>query len=400
MESDGRPLLAASSSSASLSSSRGATPSAHPATPPDGYELRPLPPNPRSTAPAKRVPHDDLDLAASSTDPLQLPEEREMSRAPLLVRSSPAQGTGSYGGLPVLSMSSSPESEDHHVTSFLQRNKKKKGKSKLRHSEAAESRLSTIRSHGDSVRSEPVYTTSRSRRRSSRDPSNTTALDDALEGQEESHLEARFNAGGTVPIAVGGAPRAFESLQTSSSSSHVDEADDDSTSESDDLDEVKTNGHPQDDSPYAQVRAAVPPTDDISLSINTPRMWTLSILFAILGSSTNLFFSLRYPSVSITPIIALLLVHPLGLFWDSVLKRPGDPDETFVHGALQSEGGAPYASSGTSRIPRSKASKRQRFRLWLAQGRWNQKEHCCVYISSNVSFGFAFATDVGTVLDE
>jgi OPT family small oligopeptide transporter len=33
-------------------------------------------------------------------------------------------------------------------------------------------------------------------------------------------------------------------------------------------------------------------------------------------------------------------------------------------------------------------------RLWLAQGRWNEKEHSCVYISSNVSFGFAFATDV------
>ncbi|KAL8996061.1 MAG: hypothetical protein Q9169_004337 [Polycauliona sp. 2 TL-2023] len=28
------------------------------------------------------------------------------------------------------------------------------------------------------------------------------------------------------------------------------------------------------------------------------------------------------------------------------------------------------------------------------QGRWNEKEHACVYISSNVSFGFAFATDV------
>jgi RES domain-containing protein len=37
-----------------------------------------------------------------------------------------------------------------------------------------------------------------------------------------------------------------------------------------------------------------------------------------------------------------------------------------------------------------------RVRLWLGQGRWNEKEHACVYISSNVSFGFAFATDVST----
>lgn len=38
-------------------------------------------------------------------------------------------------------------------------------------------------------------------------------------------------------------------------------------------------------------------------------------------------------------------------------------------------------------------------RLWLAQGRWNEKEHACVYVSSNVSFGFAFATDVGFLID-
>ncbi len=39
-------------------------------------------------------------------------------------------------------------------------------------------------------------------------------------------------------------------------------------------------------------------------------------------------------------------------------------------------------------------SLKHMFRLWLAQGKWNEKEHACVYISSNVSFGFAFATDV------
>jgi hypothetical protein len=124
-------------------------------------------------------------------------------------------------------------------------------------------------------------------------------------------------------------------------------------------------------------------------------------LFAILGSSTNLFFSLRYPSVSITPIIALLLVHPLGLLWDQILKRPSDPEEEFVNGTLNRGGsvssGSSYASGSRSNSLRAlhkSRSKRRRLRLWLAQGRWNEKEHCCVYISSNVSFGFAFATDV------
>jgi OPT oligopeptide transporter protein len=58
--------------------------------------------------------------------------------------------------------------------------------------------------------------------------------------------------------------------------------------------------------------------DYLSVDINTPRMWILSLLFAVFGSSINLFFSLRYPSVSISPIIALLVAHPLGLLWDHV----------------------------------------------------------------------------------
>ena len=116
-------------------------------------------------------------------------------------------------------------------------------------------------------------------------------------------------------------------------------------------------------------------------------MWTLSLLFALLGSATNLFFSLRYPSVAITPVIALVLVHPLGRLWDNLLKQADDPPESFKNGTLQER--AP--SSGRDDKP---TSRRRQLRLWLAQGTWNEKEHACVYISSNVSFGFAFATDV------
>ena len=113
-------------------------------------------------------------------------------------------------------------------------------------------------------------------------------------------------------------------------------------------------------------------------------MWILSLLFAFLGSATNMFFSLRYPSVAITPVIALILVHPLGRIWDMVLKRDDDPKARFengrlVHSEAEADENAPWY---------------RRWRLWLAQGHWNEKEHACVYISSNVSFGFAFATDV------
>ena len=142
----------------------------------------------------------------------------------------------------------------------------------------------------------------------------------------------------------------------------------------------------EDNSPHAVVRASVPPTDNTTLSINTPRMWTLSVLFSILGSSTNLFFSLRYPSVAITPVVALLLVHPLGLLWDSLLKRSDDPNEDFIDGFK--------VPNNPELVHGSRQAKLRSWRLWLAQGKWNEKEHTCVYVSSNVAFGFAFATDV------
>jgi len=146
-----------------------------------------------------------------------------------------------------------------------------------------------------------------------------------------------------------------------------------------------------DNSPYAQVRACISPTDDTTLSINTPRMWVLSIFFSVLGSSTNLFFSLRYPSVAITPVIALLMAHPLGRLWDYLLKRPDDPPDEYVDGIRINRS---VEAGSRQFLPLERRSRLDRFRLWLAQGRWNEKEHSCVYVSSNVSFGFAFATDV------
>ncbi|MCJ1324781.1 hypothetical protein MMC10_001443 [Thelotrema lepadinum] len=139
---------------------------------------------------------------------------------------------------------------------------------------------------------------------------------------------------------------------------------------------------PKDNSIYPEVRASVSATDDVTLSISTPRMWVLTLIFALLGGSANLFFSLRYPSVTISPIIALILVHPVGLGWDLIFKRSDDPEEDFKDGFRVSNS----SSEDENRF--------RRLRLWLAQGRWNEKEHACVYIGSNVSFAFAFATDV------
>lgn len=346
------------------------------------YELRPLPNKARNTAPAGSSTHDDSTLT-SERPALPLDTNHSaMSRAPLLVRSSPAQGTGSYGGLPVLSVSSSPDDSDHHVTNLLRRGKRR-GKTKLRNSELSNRRTQLESSNdGSPAQTDPIFTTS------SRSPT-STPLDGALPAPD-----ARFNTGGLTASGMA-APRIFESLQSSSTTSSQDERSEDDDSSDESLHDSKFDPHStSDNSPYAQVRAAVPASDDFTLSINTPRMWTLSMFFAILGSSTNLFFSLRYPSVSITPVIALLLVHPLGLLWDQMLKRPHDPEEVFENGLFVSRGNSRPGSSHNAHLLRSSLSWRTRCRLWLAQGRWNLKEHCCVYISSNVSFGFAFATDV------
>ena len=190
------------------------------------------------------------------------------------------------------------------------------------------------------------------------------------------HEEA-FTSGMEIPAGHSKLPQGFAAVVEGGSS---DEGDTDGLEGS----SKWSVEDPPDNSIYPQVRASVSATDDYTLSISTPRMWVLSIVFALLGSSTNLFFSLRYPSVSITPVIALIMVHPLGLAWDSMFKHESDPEVIFENGVkVPSE----HMPSGT-------ISRWTRVRLWLAQGHWNEKEHACVYISSNVAFGFAFATDV------
>ncbi|KAK5939885.1 hypothetical protein PMZ80_008267 [Knufia obscura] len=263
-----------------------------------------------------------------------------MSRNPLLMRSSPALGTGSYGAVPIPSASPDDSDEDR-IRDHRTRNRRK----------SSPARQETTNGYGDLLTRRRT-TSCEYQRHSRRRKSEGTEVGLGLDGK------ASF----AVPIEAPG------HHDHSSGSSMHDVNDDEDTQN-------------KDNSPYAEVRASVPNTDNTTLSINTPRMWILSMLFAIAGSATNLFFSLRYPSVAITPVIALVLVHPLGRTWDLFLKRAHDPETTFIYGDCQkrNSGDQPWSS---------------RLRLWLAQGSWNEKEHACVYISSNVSFGFAFATDV------
>lgn len=229
-----------------------------------------------------------------------------------LLRSSPAVGTGSYGAVPVSYQGSGATSEED---------------------------LSEREDDEDGV----------------------------LRREDDPRSRVRRRRPSTVP------PEVVSSKRTGAEEEHPESGDEALDMEEDEDDYTEDENDPPDNSPYPEVRASVLATDDLTLSINTPRMWTLSLLFTLVGSATNLFFSLRYPSISITPVIALLLAHPLGKLWDQVFPGDGpdvDPDQVKPKGRL-------------GQLSR-----------WLGQGKWNRKEHACVYISSNVSFGFAFATDV------
>lgn len=376
------------------------------------------PPSPHASTRIAAADDDDDD------DEVQGQGTHSMSRAPLL-RGSPATGTGSYGGLPY-SLSTSAESSDTEAEEGTRTHKARRSRRKRHGKSGLRLQLTLTHSgdrYGDRYGDRDEAESSQSgegsgtrARRSRNNESNSsrmsraTTLDNAaesVEGELESGLDSRFTADAGLHTAVAFEP-AEDHLPSSASFTDTDSMSD--VSDADLLSKRKDRREPADNSPYPQVRASVSPTDNITLSISTPRMWALSVLFAIFGSATNLFFSLRYPSVSITPVIALLLAHPLGWIWDRALKRASDPPNTFFNGHLvrysahhtredsmtrSSEEflslSGPISDTGLSD---SSVTWKRRWRLWLAQGTWNEKEHCCVYIASNVSFGFAFATDV------
>ncbi|KAL7628107.1 hypothetical protein AAE478_002304 [Parahypoxylon ruwenzoriense] len=307
--------------------------------------------------------HTELDPEANPNPGVDSRGPRNMSKAPLLIRSSPGFGTGSYGAAPI-----HPEIKDSSTDSDPPSPSRRK--------------ISTESDH--------------SKRRHSFGAGHQVAFRNSASSLSRRRMSQSGEIGGS---AVAGPESRFGVSETALASDLASDAkpDDSAIDEEDGSDDGNEglDQDPPDNSPYAQVRASVSPTDNTSLSINTPRMWILSTLFSILGSSTNLFFSLRYPSVSITPVIALLLVHPLGLLWDYFLKRPDDPPEEFVDGVrVEVDGQTSEYGDAQVPAPLKERSRAARLRLWLAQGTWNEKEHSCVYVSSNVSFGFAFATDV------
>lgn len=265
-----------------------------------------------------------------------------MSQSPLLRGLSSTKDQASYGATPNQGSISQSEEWDEEWNlpddDDIRKRDRQKGKN------SALRPASSFASSGSRLRRDDSFSQSRSR-----SPGASFRRSSPMLIPEPGHRAGQgSNLGAGLPLA----------------------ADEDEGDDIISIDENEDVLDPPDNSPYPQVRASVAATDDISVSINTPRMWILSLLCALLGSATNLFFSLRYPSVAITPVIALVIVHPLGRAWDRLLKRPDDPQETFEYGNR--------VRVVKVQDPRLSRSRMSRLRLWLAQGRWNGKEHACV----------------------
>lgn len=116
-------------------------------------------------------------------------------------------------------------------------------------------------------------------------------------------------------------------------------------------------------SPYPEVRAAVPNIDEGGHS-NTIRSWVIGMIFTTLGSGINMLFSMRQPLISIPSYIAQVIAYPVGKAWERFM--PNITFRIFGH------------------------------ECQLNPGPFSKKEHAVVVIMANATFGggAAYATDV------
>ncbi|KXN83350.1 Sexual differentiation process protein isp4 [Leucoagaricus sp. SymC.cos] len=113
-----------------------------------------------------------------------------------------------------------------------------------------------------------------------------------------------------------------------------------------------------DESPYPEVRSAVANTDDPTMPVSTLRSWIIGLIWAILIPGLNQFFFFRFPSVTITGIVAQLLSFPIG-------------------------------RAAAAFIPNWSI-----FGLRLNPGPFTVKEHVLVTIMATVGWQSAYATDI------
>ncbi|KAK4443531.1 sexual differentiation process protein isp4 [Podospora aff. communis PSN243] len=135
-------------------------------------------------------------------------------------------------------------------------------------------------------------------------------------------------------------------------------------------DEESGSGPSQDttatNSPYPEVRAAVPATDDEHVAYNTLRVWTIGTTLCIFGAVLNTLFSLRSPRIGLGSLIVLLLGWALGRAWERWMP-PLHVNLPLFGLALEFE---------------------------LNPGPFTLKEHAAIMVMASVALSVANATDV------
>jgi OPT family oligopeptide transporter len=115
---------------------------------------------------------------------------------------------------------------------------------------------------------------------------------------------------------------------------------------------------------------------EFSQMLTPEHRWFLGMIFTVLVSALNQFFSMRYPSVAITALVAQLLALPAGKACERIfptryytLTLPAVP--LFNGGAWTKQ-----------------------YRFSFNPGPFNVKEHCLITVMANVVAGGAYATDI------
>ena len=65
----------------------------------------------------------------------------------------------------------------------------------------------------------------------------------------------------------------------------------------------------EDESPYAEVWSAVTNTNDPTMLSSTFRAWVVGLIWAIIVSGTNQFYSFRYPATHISQVCLSVVVE-------------------------------------------------------------------------------------------
>ncbi|KAF7560133.1 hypothetical protein G7046_g4023 [Stylonectria norvegica] len=126
------------------------------------------------------------------------------------------------------------------------------------------------------------------------------------------------------------------------------------------------------DSPFAEVRAVVPPVDDTELPVSTFRAWFLGIISTIIFAGLLQFFQLHSPPIFLAAYLVIIFTLPVGHFMARIL-----PTKIFS---------LPFGMSFT-----------------LNPGPFNHKEHTITAIMTTLVAAFdngSLATDVYVAFDK